>query len=67
MTEQPRLLSGGNPQIAFFRGAHLDPPPPGTSKQKEGRYLDIREHDSDQRDATGRLDKAGHHLTGQKL
>jgi hypothetical protein len=32
-------------KVAFFRGAALDPLPPGTSKQKEVRYLDIREDD----------------------
>jgi hypothetical protein len=32
-------------KVAFFRGAMLDPPPPGESKQKDVRYLDIREHD----------------------
>jgi hypothetical protein len=32
-------------KVAFFRGAALDPIPPGTSKQKEVRYLDIREDD----------------------
>jgi len=32
-------------KLAFFRGALLDPPPPGASKQKEVRYLDIREND----------------------
>jgi hypothetical protein len=32
-------------KIAFFRGASLDPVPPGTSKQAEVRYLDIREED----------------------
>lgn len=32
-------------KVAFFRGAALDPPPPGASKQAEVRYLDIREHD----------------------
>jgi hypothetical protein len=30
-------------KVAFFRGASLDPLPPGTSKQKHVRYLDIRE------------------------
>lgn len=30
-------------KVAFFRGASLDPMPPGTSKQKEVRYLDIYE------------------------
>ncbi len=33
-------------KVAFFRGAELDPMPPGTSKQKTVRYLDIREDDA---------------------
>jgi hypothetical protein len=33
-------------KIAFFRGAELQPPPPGKSKQKDVRYLDIHEHDA---------------------
>jgi len=32
-------------KVAFFRGAELDPMPPGASKQKDVRYLDIHEHD----------------------
>lgn len=32
-------------KVAFFRGASLRPVPPGKSKQKEVRYLDIREDD----------------------
>ena len=32
-------------KVAFFRGASLHPVPPGQSKQKEVRYLDIREDD----------------------
>ena len=32
-------------KVAFFRGAALRPLPPGESKQKEVRYLDIREGD----------------------
>ena len=32
-------------KVAFFRGSSLRPPPPGASKQKEVRYLDIHEHD----------------------
>jgi hypothetical protein len=32
-------------KVAFFRGASLRPLPPGTSKQKDVRYLDIREDD----------------------
>lgn len=32
-------------KVAFFRGAMLDPLPPGSSKQKDVRYLDIYEDD----------------------
>jgi hypothetical protein len=32
-------------KVAFFRGASLRPAPPGPSKHKHVRYLDIREHD----------------------
>jgi hypothetical protein len=32
-------------KVAFFRGSSLRPPPPGESKQKEMRYLDIHEDD----------------------
>src|SRR5687767_4734471 len=32
-------------KVAFFRGTSLRPVPPGQSKQKEVRYLDIREDD----------------------
>jgi hypothetical protein len=32
-------------KVAFFRGASLRPVPPGQSKQKDVRYLDIREGD----------------------
>ena len=60
---KPKLLSGGNPpacarrsngtrrsmQVAFFRGASLRPVPPGESKDKNVRYLDI--HEGDELDA----------------
>ena len=32
-------------KVAFFRGASLRPLPPGESRQKDVRYLDIREGD----------------------
>jgi hypothetical protein len=32
-------------KLAFFKGASLSPLPPGESKQKEVRYLDIHEDD----------------------
>ena len=35
-------------KVAFFRGASLRPLPPGTSKHKDVRYLDI--HADDQLD-----------------
>ncbi|MBX4867702.1 DUF1801 domain-containing protein [Rhizobium bangladeshense] len=33
-------------KVAFFNGASLHPLPPGESKQREVRYLDIREGDA---------------------
>lgn len=33
-------------KVAFFRGTSLRPIPPGASKQKEVRYLDIHEDDT---------------------
>jgi hypothetical protein len=35
-------------KVAFFRGKSLRPVPPGESKQKEVRYLDIHEDDLDE-------------------
>lgn len=32
-------------KVAFFRGASLDPVPPGASKSQDTRYLDIHEND----------------------
>ena len=32
-------------KVAFFRGASLQPLPPGESKSKDVRYLDIHEND----------------------
>jgi hypothetical protein len=32
-------------KVAFFKGASLHPVPPGASKQKDVRYLDIYEND----------------------
>ena len=33
-------------KLTFFRGASLHPPPPGPSKTKDTRYLDIHEADA---------------------
>ncbi len=35
-------------KVAFFRGASLRPPPPGASKHKEVRYLDIHQGELDE-------------------
>lgn len=35
-------------KVTFFRGTDLTPIPPGTSKQKDVRYLDIREGELDE-------------------
>ena len=35
-------------KVAFFRGGQLRPVPPGASKQKEVRYLDIHEDGFDE-------------------
>ena len=32
-------------KVSFFDGASLEPPPPGPSKQKQVRYLDVHEDD----------------------
>ena len=54
-------------KVAFFRGASLSPVPPGTSKQKEVRYLDI--HEDDQLDETqfAAWVKQASKLPGEKL
>ena len=51
-------------KVAFFRGASLRPVPPGTSKQKEVRYLDI--HEDDELDEAQLVDwlKQGSQLPG---
>jgi hypothetical protein len=33
-------------KVAFLQGAHLSPQPPGPSKDKNARYLDIHEGDA---------------------
>jgi hypothetical protein len=41
-------------KVCFFRGGSLDPLPPGVSKQKDVRYLDIHENDEvDERQLAG--------------
>jgi hypothetical protein len=46
-------------KVAFFRGRSLRPLPPGTSKHKEVRYLDIHEGDQlDEAQITGWVKQA---------
>lgn len=54
-------------KVAFFRGASLSPVPPGASKQKEVRYLDI--HEDDQLDETQFADwvKQASRLPGERM
>jgi hypothetical protein len=54
-------------KMAFFRGTSLRPVPPGESKQKEVRYLDI--HEDDQLDAAQLADwvKQASQLPGERM
>jgi hypothetical protein len=54
-------------KVAFFRGTSLRPLPPGESKQKEVRYLDI--HEDDQLDEAQFADwvKQASQLPGERL
>lgn len=54
-------------KVTFFRGASLQPVPPGTSKQKDVRYLDI--HEDDGFDETQLADwvKKASELPGERL
>ena len=54
-------------KVAFFRGASLHPVPPGKSKQKHVRYLDIHEDDElDEAQFTAWVKQASK-LPGEKL
>ncbi|MBB2711881.1 UNVERIFIED_ORG: hypothetical protein GGE53_003533 [Rhizobium etli] len=54
-------------KVAFFCGALLDPPPPGASKQKDVRYLDIREDDDiDEAQLTAWVEQASR-LPGERM
>lgn len=54
-------------KVAFFRGARLDPPPPGASKQKDVRYLDIHENDSPDGKQFASWVRQASKLPGEKL
>lgn len=53
-------------KVAFFRGASLDPVPPGKSKQAEVRYLDIREGEFDEAQFADWVKQASR-LPGEKM
>jgi hypothetical protein len=54
-------------KVAFFRGALLNPVPPGASRHKEVRYLDL--HEDDQLDETQLADwvKQASQLPGERM
>ena len=54
-------------KVAFFRGTSLHPIPPGKSKQREVRYLDIREDDKLDEVQVADWVKQASQLPGEKL
>lgn len=54
-------------KVAFFRGARLRPVPPGESKQKEVRYLDIHEDDTLDEAQLANWVKQASELPGEKM
>ncbi len=53
-------------KVAFFRGTSLDPVPPGASKQKDVRYLDIYEDVFDEAQFADWVKQASR-LPGEKM
>ena len=54
-------------KVAFFRGASLRPVPPGVSKQKDVRYLDIHEDDQFDEAQFAAWVKQASELPGEKM
>src|SRR5437016_14654121 len=54
-------------KVAFFRGTSLRPVPPGESKQKEVRYLDIHEDDQLDEAQLAAWVKQASQLPGERL
>jgi hypothetical protein len=54
-------------KVAFFRGTSLRPLPPGESKQKEVRYLDIHEDDQLDEAQLAAWVKQASHLPGERM
>jgi hypothetical protein len=53
-------------KVAFFRGASLRPSPPGESKQKWVRYLDVRQAELDEEQLVDWIEQASK-LPGERL
>ena len=53
-------------KVAFFRGASLSPPPPGESKHKNVRYLDIHEGELDEMQLAAWVKQASE-LPGERM
>ena len=54
-------------KVAFFRGTSLRPVPPGESKHKEVRYLDIHENDELDEAQLAAWVKQASQLPGERL
>ena len=54
-------------KVAFFRGTSLRPIPPGESKQKEVRYLDIHEDDELDGETLAAWVKQASELPGERM
>lgn len=54
-------------KVAFFRGTSLRPVPPGGSKSKDTRYLDIQEHDQLEEAQLVAWVKQASQLPGQRM
>ncbi len=54
-------------KVAFFRGASLNPVPPGQSKQQHVRYLDIHENDDLDEEQFADWVKQASRLPGERM
>jgi hypothetical protein len=54
-------------KVAFFRGTSLRPVPPGGSRSKETRYLDVHEHDQLDEAQLAAWVKQASQLPGQQM
>jgi hypothetical protein len=54
-------------KVAFFRGALLEPVPPGMSRHKDVRYLDVHEHDQLDEDQFTAWVAQASQLPGEKM